>query len=402
MKTRQITPDNKKKSKLIRERSGKIYVLVTCFFLLFLALFSITSILQKDRKYSESENRMLAQKPEFSLSSLANGDFMKDMEDYITDQFFLRDQWINLKVLEDMVLGKRESNGVYIGKKNYLMQIPEKNPNMDSVNRNLKAIQEFSLRHNDLNTVMTLVPNAAYILDDLIPANAPVHDQSQDIALVKNMVGDMLTYVDLTETMSAHSDEPIYYKTDHHWTSLGAKYAFDALYSALGISSPSQKYTVYPVTHSFSGTLASKSGYDRAKDTIEIYVPQDVNTNCVVNYVDEQKKTASIYESSALEQKDKYEVFFGGNHSRIDITTPLEENKNLLIFKDSYANCFVQFLVPYFRSITIIDPRYYYDEIDQLITDNNITDVLFLYNVDTFMGDTSLADVLEPSESSES
>ena len=113
------------------------------------------------------------------------------------------------------------------------------------------------------------------------------------------------------------------------------------------------------------------------------------------------KKTASMYESSALDQKDQYEVFFGGNHSRIDITTPVEENKNLLIFKDSYANCFIPFLQPYFRSIIVVDPRYYYDDVDRLVTDNSITDILFLYNVDTFMTDTSLADVLEPMPESE-
>ena len=125
-------------------------------------------------------------------------------------------------------------------------------------------------------------------------------------------------------------------------------------------------------------------------------MPQDVGTECVVNYVEEGEKTASMYVSSALDQKDQYEVFFGGNHSRIDITTPADENKNLLIFKDSYANCFIPFLQPYFRSIIVIDPRYYYDDVDRLVTDNSITDILFLYNVDTFMTDTSLADVLEP------
>lgn len=349
-----------------------------------------------DKEYSESENRMLAQAPEFSLTNLASGKFMTDMEDYVTDQFVFRDQWINLKVLEDMALGKRESNGVYIGKQGYLMQVPENNIDDDSVNDNLNAIREFAQRHEDVNTVMSLVPNAAYILEQLTPANAPVRDQSQDIALAEETVGDVLTFVDLTETMSSHRDEAIYYKTDHHWTSLGARYAFDTIYSALGISEPAQDYTVYPVSHTFSGTLASKSGYDRSRDTIDIYVPQDVSTEYVVNYVEEGEKTASMYESSALEQKDQYEVFFGGNHSRIDITTPVEENKNLLIFKDSYANCFIPFLQPYFRSIIVIDPRYYYDDVDRLVTDNSITDILFLYNVDTFMTDTSLADSLEP------
>lgn len=398
MKKKRLTPEErqKKRAKIYRQRTGKIYFRITCIFLLFMVLAIGFNIFMPDKEYSESENRMLAQAPEFSLTNLASGKFMTDMEDYVTDQFFFRDQWINLKVLEDMALGKRESNGVYIGKQGYLMQVPENNIDDDSVNDNLNSIREFAQRHEDVNTVMSLVPNAAYILEQLTPANAPVRDQSQDIALAEDTVGDVLTFVDLTETMSSHRDEAIYYKTDHHWTSLGARYAFDTLYSALGISEPAQDYTVYPVSHTFSGTLASKSGYDRSQDTIDIYVPQDVNTEYVIDYVEEGEKTASMYESSALEQKDQYEVFFGGNHSRIDITTPVDENKNLLIFKDSYANCFIPFLQPYFRSIIVIDPRYYYDDVDRLVTDNSITDVLFLYNVDTFMTDTSLADGLEP------
>ncbi len=398
MKKKRLTPEErqKKRARIYRQRTGKIYFRITCIFLLFMVLAIVLNIFMPDKEYSESENRMLAQAPEFSLTNLASGKFMTDMEDYVTDQFVFRDQWINLKVLEDMALGKRESNGVYIGKQGYLMQVPENNIDDDSVNDNLNAIREFAQRHEDVNTVMSLVPNAAYILEQLTPANAPVRDQSQDIALAEETVGDVLTFVDLTETMSSHRDEAIYYKTDHHWTSLGARYAFDTIYSALGISEPAQDYTVYPVSHTFSGTLASKSGYDRSRDTIDIYVPQDVSTEYVVNYVEEGEKTASMYESRALEQKDQYEVFFGGNHSRIDITTPVEENKNLLIFKDSYANCFIPFFQPYFRSIIVIDPRYYYDDVDRLVTDNSITDILFLYNVDTFMTDTSLADSLEP------
>lgn len=402
MREKRLTPEERRKRRLriYRKRSAKIYFRITCIFLLFMVLAICFNIFLPDKEYSESENRMLAQFPEFSLANLASGKYMTDMEDYVTDQFFFRDQWINLKVLEDMALGKRESNGVYIGKQGYLMQIPENNIDMDSVENNLNGIREFAQRHKDVNTVMTLVPNAAYILEQLTPANAPVRDQSQDIALVEDSVGDVLNFIDLTDTMSSHRDEPIYYKTDHHWTTLGARYAFETLYSSLGIV-PAQDYTVYPVSHTFSGTLSSRSGYDRSKDTIDIYVPQDAETECVVNYVEEGEKTASMYVSSALDQKDQYEVFFGGNHSRIDITTPVDENKNLLIFKDSYANCFIPFLQPYFRSIIVVDPRYYYDDVDRLVTDNSITDILFLYNVDTFMTDTSLADVLEPVPESE-
>ena len=159
------------------------------------------------------------------------------------------------------------------------MQVPENNPNMDDVQNTLDRIRDFAQRHQDINTVMSLVPNAAYISTQLMPANAPVRDQSQDIALAQDTVGSFLNFVDLTETMSSHRDEAIYYKTDHHWTSLGARYAFDTLYTALGIQQPAQDYTIYPVTHTFSGTLASKSGYNRSQDTIDIYVPKDVNTD---------------------------------------------------------------------------------------------------------------------------
>lgn len=392
---RKMTPEEKRlrKEKLFYQRSSKIYFKMAGIFLFFLIIAFAFNLFSKDKKYSESENRMLAQKPEFSMANLASGKYMKDMEDYVTDQFFIRDKWINLKVLEDLALGKRESNGVYIGKKDHLMEIPSA-PNQKALDNNLDAISNFAASHPDINTVMTLIPNAAYVYNHLIPRNAPVRDQEADIKYVQSAVGTSLNFVDLTKTMTSHKDEEIYYKTDHHWTTLGAKYAFDALSTALGIDSPTQEYTIYPVTHRFQGTLTSKSGYDKGMDTIELYIPQNVNTDCVVNFVDEGKRTASMYESAALENKDKYEVFFGGNHSRIDISTPMEGKKNLLLFKDSYANCFIPFLVPYYRNIIVIDPRYYYDNIESLITDNEITDILFLYNVNTFMGDTSLGDVL--------
>lgn len=391
----KMTPEEKKRRrhKLIYQRSSKIYVKVAGIFLGFLIIACAFNLFSKDREYSESENRILAQRPEFSVERLLNGKYMSDMEAYVADQFFIRDKWINLKVLEDLALGKRESNGVYIGKKGYLMEIPS-SPDKKALDKNLDAIRNFSLAHEDVRTVMTLVPNAAFIYDHLVPKYAPVRNQAEDVVYVQEKVGDSLNYVDLTETMRAHKEEPIYYKTDHHWTTLGAKYAFDILYGSLGIEDPAENYEIYPVTHSFQGTLASKSGFDKEKDTIEIYIPQGVSNECVVSYADDQRKSASVYQSAALKTKDKYEVFFGGNQSRIDISMPVEQDKNLLIFKDSYANCFIPFLIPYYRNITVIDPRYYYEDVERLISDNNITDILFLYNVNTFLTDNSLADIL--------
>ncbi|MBQ1282099.1 MAG: hypothetical protein IIY16_07635, partial [Oscillospiraceae bacterium] len=106
----------------------------------------------------------------------------------------------------------------------------------------------------------------------------------------------------------------------------------------------------------------------------------------------------SMYKREALDVKDHYTVFFGGNYSRVDITTTADTERALLLIKDSYANCMVQFLYPYFDHITIIDPRYYYDNMDSVISGESITDVLYLYNLDTFLSDTTLADAIAVGE----
>ena len=74
--------------------------------------------------------------------------------------------------------------------------------------------------------------------------------------------------------------------------------------------------------------------------------------------------------------------------------TTANNGRNLLIFKDSYANCFVQFLTPYYDSIWLVDPRYYYDDVESVIQTANITDVLYLYNLNTFLSDPALTDAL--------
>ncbi len=395
MSETDLTREERKKLRRaqVKNRQNMIHRVITIIVLGVIAVGILWTLIAKDKTYSEVENRMLAQKPELTWNNLISGKFMTDMEDYITDQFFLRNQWIEIKTVEDIVIGKRESNGVYIGKGGYLLEIQDE-PDNENIIKTSQAIADFSAKHSDLNQVMTLVPNAAYICDQLRPIAAPVHDQSEEISLVRDTVGDALTFVNLTDTFKAHKTEGIYYKTDHHWTSLGAMYAYEALIPALKIENASTDYTAYPVTHDFQGTLASTSGFTSSKDTINIYVYNDSSLDSLVTYVEEETKTASIYDSSALEQKDKYEVFFGGNHMRVDIQTPKAPERTLLILKDSYANCFVQFLLPYYNNIIIIDPRYYYDDLDKLISDKNVTDILYLYNVSTFVDDTSLADVL--------
>lgn len=387
----------KKRSRKIQRRFYQRMVLVFGVLLIFLVL---ANFIKADQEFSEEENRMLAQKPELTWESLVSGDYMKDFESYVSDQFFARNQWITLKLYEDISLGKKESNGVYLGKDGYLIEKPDE-PAWESVENNMSAISALAERYPDISTYMCTVPNAYYILEDKLPAKAPVRDQEADLRRISELMGDRVHNISVTDILKEHAGEEIYYRTDHHWTSLGAYYAFGAVAEEMGLKNVETEYNIHTVANDFQGTLASKSGYHASEDKIQVYEAANIEPEYILTYVEENEKSASMYKSECLEEKDKYTVFFGGNHARVDISTTQPERKNLLLFKDSYANCFVQFLLPYYQNIIMVDARYFYDNIDSLIQNYGITDILFLYNANTFVTDNSLADVLAADESDE-
>ncbi len=351
------------------------------------------SIIQPDRKISDEENRVLTTFPKPGIENIKNKEYMTALEDYSSDQFILRDLWIRLKVRCDLLVGKREFNGVYLGKKKYLMQIPV---GMDEKNtkENLEAMNRFRQKNSDLRMNALIVPNAAYIMKSYLPLGAPVRDQGEDMNYIKKQLSGGIGLIDITETLRKHVDEGIYYKTDHHWTSRGAAYGFNAAAKQLEIEGLVSDYKIYTVATDFSGTLASRSGYHKVKDTVEVYQPENVEYQYLVSDSDNEEKRPTIYDRKALEGKDKYQVFFGGNHAMVDIVTTNDNQRRLLVFKDSYANSFVPFLIPYYNEIIMIDARYYYENANMLIENKGITDVLFLYNMDTFLNDNSLGDVL--------
>lgn len=363
------------------------WLLVGC-----MVLFAVLGIALPDREFSENENRKLASVPEVTLSSVLDGSVLKDLGSYVADQFPLRDLWISLNLWMNRTLGWQEASGVYFCDDDYLIQVPSA-PNAIQHERNLQAISAFAKAHEEINTVMTIVPNAVSVCADKLPDYVPVRDQMVDLSHIRSSVSGV-NFVDVTLALQARSDEQLYYRTDHHWTSLAASYAFEEIAPALDIEAPSRyTYEIYTVSKSFEGTLSSKAGSHAVKDRVEIFVPQ-TEIDYYVTYGDDRTGICSMYNRAALEGKDHYTVFFGGNYGRVDITTTADTGRVLLVFKDSYANCFMQFIYPYFDHIVMIDPRYYYDNVENVLKSEGVTDILYLYNLDTFLGDTSLADVL--------
>ena len=382
-----------------RAKSRKLWM--ARMFLILLFLICLLNIVWPSREFSEKENRMLEQKPELTLSGIESGRFMEQYESYQSDQIAGRDLWVQLKTRVDLLMGKRESNGVYKGKSKYLME-DIKTPNQEQMEHNLASMCSFQEAYPDIPMYMMLVPNAANVLSDKLPSFAVTRDQDKDFAEIQKALKGHLTWVDVSSAMKDHKSENIYYHTDHHWTSLGAKYGYEALAEALQLDTSKEvELKPYAVSDSFNGTLSATSGYETGyEEPMYVYLPKEEGTGpeVVVSYVEEQEKKATLYDTSKLKEKDKYAMFLGGNSGLIDIRTTADSADRLLIVKDSYANSLVPFLTPYYREIFMVDPRYYYGDIHEIMENNKITSVLFLYNGNTFVEDNSISGVLENAE----
>lgn len=367
-------------------------ILGLCFIFILAAVF-IANLFLPDKGFSEEENRILQENPGFSLSSYMEGRLETKLENYANDQFLLRNTFIRIKASSDVTLGKLESNGVYRCRDNYLME-GLTHPDKGFMKNTLTGLKKFKQQHKDLDMYFLLAPNAANILEDKLPATVRTADQNQYIDDFYSNVKDLgYIPVDVRKTLKNHAkDTQIYYRTDHHWTTDGAFAAYKQLVKKMKLSD-NVSYRRYVVKNDFRGTLASKSGFvNGMNDSITIYLPKKDKDyrNSVIYYSDTKEKTTEFYQLDNLKTKDAYTVFGGSNHPLYTIKTPSASSEKLLLVKDSYANSMIPFLAQNFREIVVVDPRYFYDNIDDIIEAEEITQILFLYNANTFFADHSL------------
>lgn len=388
----------KSRKKWERKREEQRHKVIALVFIVMMVIFCGVNLATGDREFSSKENRALEQKPKLTVSGIESGRWMNQYESYVSDQFAGRDFWVSLKSWIDLLAGKRKSNGVFKGKDNYLLEDISR-PNETQLKMNLTAMKKFQKQYKDIPMYMMLVPNAANIEADKLPHYAVTEDQDMQFSKIKNSLGTSFNWVDVESTLKKHKSEEIYYHTDHHWTTLGAYYGYQALAKAMKYdTSKAPVMKSYAVTNAFNGTLSATSGYETGyEEPMYIYAPEDLKKapQVVVNNINEKKKTATLYDTSKLKEKDKYALFLGGNYPILDIRTTADTTDRLLMIKDSYANSVIPFLTSYYREIIVIDPRYYYDDISNVMEKNKITSVLFLYNGNTFVQDNSISGVLQ-------
>ena len=367
---------------------------ITVIFLLLIFGFAAAGILHPSKDFSETENRVLAQMPKVTVDNILNGTFESDYEEYLTDQFVFRDNWIGLRTLTERLMLKQEVHDVYFAKDNYLI---EKHTNVftkDQASRNRFFLQRFLYAQSknfdaDHMTVM-IIPNAVDILADKLPALAAPYDEETYLASLRPLAPSG-TWFDASSVLKKHTEEEIYYRTDHHWKTLGAFYVFKEWAAQKGIAKVKKKlYNITTVTEDFEGTVASRIGIHGQADSIEIYEPiREVKYDLTYNQSDDVR--ASVYQNYKLDTKDKYAVFFGGNYGLIQAQTNAGTGRRILVIKDSYAHCFAPFLLSYFDEVDLLDLRYFNQSLSEFMAKGDYTDLMFLQNAAGFAEDAAMS-----------
>ncbi len=342
------------------------------------------------REYSELENRYLRQRPAFSLTSLFENAYTLKYEEFVNDQFVARDGWITLKSLAESALGKIENNGIAYGKKGYLF---EKANALDEsrLQKNIGYLQAFTEKTAGTPVTVAIAPNAHEVLGDLVPAGLGNLPQAAYIRQVYEQTAGA-AHLDLQAALTAHSSEYIFYRTDHHWTTLGAYYAYADYARSKGLE-PVDIARLAPLRHrteGFYGTHYSKAKLFGAKaDSLDYYdIP-------ITSVTIDGKEKPGLYDLEKLPLRDKYAAFIWGNNGVTVIKSqnnaaPGQKPSRVLLVKDSYGNSFAPFLTYNYDEVWVLDLRFV-QSIGDLMTQNSFDDILVLYNFASFVQDTNLS-----------
>ncbi len=381
-------------------KKNTVWISIILFlFLLFGGM--LWGLLKADRPYSDTENRYLATRPAFSWKALFDGSFTKEYEEYVADQFPHRDRLVGLKTRMEALLGKTETKGVWLADDEYLIvNHPAGDFESEQAEKNVralaKAVAYYVKELGDDHVRVMIVPTASQVLTEKLPRNSQPYDQSQYLQKVRTALeenGSEGTLIDMPSVLSAHADEYIFYRTDHHWTTLGAFYGYRAWAESLGFE-PLSDSALRTVSEDFFGTTWSKLHALGRADAISVY---DSKRPVVLTH-NQTTQTEGFYNWEALKRHDQYAVFLGGNDGLMEIRPAETEDggkegasgRVLLIVKDSFANCFIPYAAEHYETIVVADLRYLNMSLQALAKQYAVTDLLVLYNVQAFATDATV------------
>ena len=325
------------------------------------------------KEVSDSERRPLAQMPAMTLDSIGSGKFMKDFESYSLDQFPLRDGFRSIKALfHQYALGQKDNNGIYLHSGFAVKQ--ESELNEDSVNHALERFGHIYDRYlEDSRIYLAVVPDKGYYLAE------KAGQLSMDYEALFAMMEAGMPWaqpIDLTGSLQAED----YYRTDTHWRQERLLDAAGVICGAMGVAAPqSGDYTLEALQRPFYGVYYGQAALPMEPDTM-YFRKSNLLDSCWV-YDHETGNYGRIFDLSKQDSRDLYDIFLSGARALLTIENPLgKQDKELIVFRDSFGSSMVPLLVTDYSKVTLVDTRYVSSDLLDQFIDFHGQDVLFLYS----------------------
>lgn len=344
-----------------------------CLAAVYLFGFSLFSWFKPADEFSDSERRYLKTFPELSVKTILNGSFMSNFESYTLDQFPLRDTFRSVKSwVADNVFQHSDVNDLYLYD-DYIvsMEYPMNEDSMSWAAGRFENVYNTLLKDTDTKVYFSIIPDKNYFLGEE-SGHLAFDYKKFEIEMTQQV--PFMEYIPIMDLLTIED----YYMTDTHWNQTGILDVAEELANGMGVSLQ-EEYEKLKVDTPFYGVYYGQFARPVKADTISYYT-NEILHNCVV-YDHQNGKEIPMYDLSKVSDKDPYEMFLGGPLSLVTIENPnAAEEKELVIFRDSFGSSIAPLFAEAYSKITLVDIRY----IQPAMLTNFITfesqDVLFLYS----------------------
>ena len=348
-------------------------IVVTVSFAVVVFGLALSFLLKPAEAFSDSERRALLQFPALSENSILSGKFMTDFESYTLDQFPLRDGFRTVKALvSKYIFRQQDNNGIYVHN-GYAaaMEYPLNKASVTNAADKFNFIKQKYL--DETNRIyLSLIPDKNYFLSKESGRLSLDYEKLVN-QLCEEMQGEK--YIDIFPLLSLDD----YYKTDTHWKQENLIDVTEKLLNEMKIQSDFSTLTENTLDVPFYGVYYGQSALPLAAETIKYYTSPVIDSFEVYDH--QNGKPMQVYDMGKAAGKDPYEMYLSGSLSLITIDNPkAQNNKNLVIFRDSFGSSIAPLLATGYSKVTVIDIRYIQSSILDRFVEFENSDVLFLYS----------------------
>ena len=361
------------------------HLLTIAFFLLLAAGF-LGTCLNLGATFSPAERRVLRAFPKAQSLSLAHWTWDDDMEEYLSDHLVLRDALTGISAYMRLLAGTERFSDIYVTRAGQLVEspVPATQENLTSLAKNLRHLDELAAREGK-GLFLLVPPSAGYAARENLPGYlAPLY--ADDELLRQADACAHLRPVDLIPALT-EGQGARFYRTDNHWNADGAYAAYAAFLQAKGLAPAAPEEIRYETYDDFHGSTLSRSAlWLTPHEPIRYPLPPcDYEVE-----IDGGAPAQDLYHREALTSYDPYDLFFGGNFGRVKLTNRSGGEGSLLLIKDSFANALVPLLLPHYRTILMIDPRFFRGDVHELIEQESIEEMACVCSLKTLATDAKL------------